>query len=995
MPKGEVFISPEGETKYFLESQFDAAIREGWRPKSDDRGIMAEFQRRGGAQRPLEVSGKSFIQQASEAGEARAEAEFGDRTGQALALGAASGLTFGLSDLALEKLDLADVKDIRRYNPGAYMTGEFGTILGTSLLTAGSSLGKIGTGLAKFTPAGRVSRATAELGRKVGGVQGMMAAEGLEGMAYGVGQGVSKLAITDEPLTAESISSELLRDGLLGGVMGAATGGLMGGIQKVVRARKGLSFDGTPKFLDHGTDEGKAFLGQMGDAAGGLDDIGGDLLGRHGMARDVKKIRADIEFDRKEVMDRLRIARNDADNWYKEAQGILSKEADLGDVDLSVVNKYQKVLREEADAIRSQLSARGGTMPGGGSPYDSLLKAEQAYRSAVSKKNPALIAKSLQEYESAIGSMGKRLGRDSAREVQQNMNRLGLTDPIADIATSDRAVYLGSLRQAVKEMDAARALVRSHEEGKILRLTQLGKKQDFGAAHAALSAQHANAAANLGRVLGKNVDVADDVARNIREIVPQMAWRNQVVPKIKPGSFDADELIAARGRMRAALGVSDGSSIGGQDFARLFKKSQAEQIEAFQALGDYDKVLQRVAKAQGTDELARAHADQMGRLMDAMAESVPNPEMVKGIEWGDLAAAGVLEAAAPNIDGPIDDIAKLVLAHKIMQSQVVKRGSKAAGGLMDQILKGAVRRGAGQAGWKLVPGSGPGAAVVAGGASAAAGGIANKVLSRLHGGAELFGAAGRATAGVADTVASLAGKAGRGVARSPVGSVAAIKLLNLGDNEDSDDLQKQYKAKSEKLSQMMGDPWATQNVLNEAIAPVRQAHDGVGDKLEMQMMRTLQFLHDKMPKDPSAITTLGKSRWKPSDLAVRKWARYVQAATDPQSVMASVANGTITPEAAEALRTLYPVTFGALQMEIYKNAETLQDNLNYDQKIRLSILFDQPIDSVMRPKFRRFVMQHTTSHAEQQIQQGQQAAAQARSMPAKPETPTKAQSLLR
>ena len=68
------------------------------------------------------------------------------------------------------------------------------------------------------------------------------------------------------------------------------------------------------------------------------------------------------------------------------------------------------------------------------------------------------------------------------------------------------------------------------------------------------------------------------------------------------------------------------------------------------------------------------------------------------------------------------------------------------------------------------------------------------------------------------------------------------------------------------------------------------------------------------------------------------------------STLQDVERGTITPEAAETLREVYPALFGEVRMRLFSRAAELEAKLPYRQVVNLSLLFDVPLDDSLRPE---------------------------------------------
>jgi hypothetical protein len=89
-----------------------------------------------------------------------------------------------------------------------------------------------------------------------------------------------------------------------------------------------------------------------------------------------------------------------------------------------------------------------------------------------------------------------------------------------------------------------------------------------------------------------------------------------------------------------------------------------------------------------------------------------------------------------------------------------------------------------------------------------------------------------------------------------------------------------------------------------------------------------------------------------------KFARYVQAATDPATVLEQVASGgVVTPQAAEALKVVYPSLFAAAQKRLLEQASDVDHPVPYGRREQASLLFDVPLDSTMTPSYAAWAQQ--------------------------------------
>jgi hypothetical protein len=61
-------------------------------------------------------------------------------------------------------------------------------------------------------------------------------------------------------------------------------------------------------------------------------------------------------------------------------------------------------------------------------------------------------------------------------------------------------------------------------------------------------------------------------------------------------------------------------------------------------------------------------------------------------------------------------------------------------------------------------------------------------------------------------------------------------------------------------------------------------------------------------------------------------------------------SGIVTPEDAEAYRSVYPERFADLKPQIAERLPELRQKLPYDRRVNLSIFTGVPVDPAMRPR---------------------------------------------
>ncbi len=171
-----------------------------------------------------------------------------------------------------------------------------------------------------------------------------------------------------------------------------------------------------------------------------------------------------------------------------------------------------------------------------------------------------------------------------------------------------------------------------------------------------------------------------------------------------------------------------------------------------------------------------------------------------------------------------------------------------------------------------------------------------------------------------------------------------------------------YKARErEVLSQTEPTPngsrkmaMAARQALADRMSALYEVDPLAADQMEALAARRIGFLATKLPKRPPVMAaSLGPDNWRPSDMAMRTWARYVAAVEDPGAIEERLADGSVTPEDAEAMRTVYPERFAAMQMMLLERMHELRASLPYERRLALSIFSGVPVDPAMDPRILR------------------------------------------
>lgn len=121
--------------------------------------------------------------------------------------------------------------------------------------------------------------------------------------------------------------------------------------------------------------------------------------------------------------------------------------------------------------------------------------------------------------------------------------------------------------------------------------------------------------------------------------------------------------------------------------------------------------------------------------------------------------------------------------------------------------------------------------------------------------------------------------------------------------------------------------------------------------MQVASARAAQFLASKIPHAPPGRGPLAPE-WQPSDVEMSRWMRYYDAVQNPMSILKQAATGTITPEAIEAVRTVYPDLFAKMQGAVVdKLTDPRADRPPYQSRLGLSAIMGYSLDGSAMPGF--------------------------------------------
>lgn len=865
-------------------------------------------------------------------------------------LGAARGLTFGLSDQILAKTGVLDPEDLSEYekrNPIASGIGEVGSIIATTALSGGTSLagkalGAAGKGVLAVDKASRLAGTVGKsvIGRKVRSelVQDMVKVGiigATEGAAYAAGDIISEDAMGNAELGAESLISAMTMGAVVGGGL---TAGLLGGSK--------VTFDGVKKVNKAAGKSIRKLFG-MGDELNPVDTL--------------KSLRtADSQVTRKGSYLSFDIDDNGAYKVVSKKDGI--------DLEIEPSKLSGRVFNQANERDLDELGELFGIdkfseIPGLESVSTSTLSfkiGQELKRKAKDKGATPLFGGKKDPLENIKDAKTlARVVRDKIDNYLDGFDVIVRPDPRnGRVHVKDPSV----IQDAIKKMNLPEGKLSFADE-KTLRFAGF-KKREFARYSDKEKTEFAGYVRrnfnNQGRGVKSFFTELDDVQANIleskaksiadlgvsveqaqQEIIKNMSripeGKLLTAKKVKDYIYDTylkpnekfvkkkvlsvDELGNETSRVVTTKVVEDSF----QDAHAKLKKL-ADNWEEFYSVEDdilghrpailsiedfRDMRLKLDKTIKNWDANLPAHKDILKDVRTFMED-----EIIKVMDFVDEGSGISQKYRAAKKEYRF---AKTF--EKIVNDEVARQAANNSIPLTGYILAGG-----------MLSHSGVGL-----GAVAAAGG---RYMWKRYGDSVL--------ALAADKMHSHQVTKLKAITKSVSGFLSSGKtplksgLVNFAVGKyTKDDLEKAR----DRYEEFVVNYEATINRLGDDLELIKQIAPKTSDFYIQKVSTASDFLVRKMPKNPH--DTLSFKEYQPSDSEVRKFSRYLAAVEKPKTILDNLKNGYVSSEEVEVLREVFPATFIKLQEEFIDQIKDRK--LTYKQRQLLNKLFAINTDQAFKP----------------------------------------------
>lgn len=174
-------------------------------------------------------------------------------------------------------------------------------------------------------------------------------------------------------------------------------------------------------------------------------------------------------------------------------------------------------------------------------------------------------------------------------------------------------------------------------------------------------------------------------------------------------------------------------------------------------------------------------------------------------------------------------------------------------------------------------------------------------------------------------------------------SAAAGAKVSGSTGEDAAAL---FRKRTAQVRTLANDPEQLQGKLAAQTDDWHTHAPNTAQALQVTSARAVAFLNSKLPQHQGAGPLAKK--WTPTRAEISKFQRYYEAVNKPTSILKQAAQGTLTPEAVEAVATVYPELFQKIRGEVVDQLAG-KKAVPYRSKLMLSMLMGQDLDGTTSP----------------------------------------------
>lgn len=184
------------------------------------------------------------------------------------------------------------------------------------------------------------------------------------------------------------------------------------------------------------------------------------------------------------------------------------------------------------------------------------------------------------------------------------------------------------------------------------------------------------------------------------------------------------------------------------------------------------------------------------------------------------------------------------------------------------------------------------------------------------------------------------------------GLVSSNLATRIDDRKKAKNRKQAFKNINDNILQLTSDPEKLINTVGKRTLHLSKIAPNITNAATQTAIRGVQFLASKLPKPTTdaSVNVFAKREFEPSDMQLAKFERYVEAVENPMSAIEDLKSGTLTREAAEAIKVVYPQIFAKMQEKVVDQLQNSEKPVPYNKRLQLGTLLDIPTDASLEPQ---------------------------------------------
>lgn len=184
------------------------------------------------------------------------------------------------------------------------------------------------------------------------------------------------------------------------------------------------------------------------------------------------------------------------------------------------------------------------------------------------------------------------------------------------------------------------------------------------------------------------------------------------------------------------------------------------------------------------------------------------------------------------------------------------------------------------------------------------------------------------------------------------GLITSNLSTRLDDKKKAKNRKQAFKNINDNILELTSNPDKLVNTIGKRTLHLSNIAPNITAAATQTAIRGVQFLASKLPKPTAdaSVNIFAKREFEPSDMQLAKFERYVEAVENPMSAVEDLKSGTLTREAAEAIKVVYPQIFAKLQENVINELQSSAEPVPYNKRLQLGVLLDIPTDVSLEPQ---------------------------------------------